>query len=133
MEALHTIDGVDDISNSYLGTLYANGEMKEYKDDVHFISTIATLFLIPYSCTLQILKDKFCKCVHVPDANNINKLYYHEPNSNEDGWVMYHAAELSNDDNIIGMIMYKPKFPINNIIEVFVIFTRLADEILYLL
>jgi len=52
---------------------------------------------------------------------------------NEKGCIIYSAADLSTDEENIAMIMSKPTFPINTIIELFVTFTRSPDEILHLL
>jgi len=47
--------------------------------------------------------------------------------------IIYSAADLSTDEEVIAMIMSKLTFPINTIIELFVTFTRSLDEILRLL
>jgi len=52
---------------------------------------------------------------------------------NENECIIYSAADLSIDDEVIAMIMSKPIFHINTIIELFVTFTRSPDEILRLL
>jgi len=52
---------------------------------------------------------------------------------NENRCIIYSATDLSTDDKVIAMIMSKPTFPINTIIELCVTFTRLEYEILRLL
>jgi len=66
-------------------------------------------------------------------GNTINKLYYRKPTTKEDELVIYSAAKLSNDEDIIGIILCRPKFPTNTIIELFVTFLRSPNEILRLL
>jgi len=44
IEDLQSVDGGEDISNSYLTSIYANREMKECEDGVHFQGLTPTLF-----------------------------------------------------------------------------------------
>jgi len=140
MEDLQTVDAgqdiVDagqDISNSYLAAIYSNGEMKQCEDGVHFEGPTPTLFRIPYNSTLWNLKEKVCRSLDIPHGSNINKLCYRKPTMTEKGTIIYSAAYLTSDEEVIAMIMSKPTFPINTIIELFVSFTRSADEIFRLL
>jgi len=43
MEDFQSVHGGEDISNSYLATIYANGEMNECEDGVHFQGPTPTL------------------------------------------------------------------------------------------
>jgi len=51
---------------------------------------------------------------------------------NENLCVIYSVVDLSTNDEVITMMLSKPTFPINTIIELFVTFTRSPGKILRL-
>lgn len=80
-------------------------KMKEYDDDVHFEGPSLTLFRISYSSTFLLLTNKIFKRLHVPCFTNINKLYFRKPTLNENGVVMYCAAQFACDEDIFRIII----------------------------
>jgi len=128
-----SINTQENYSNSYLTTLFSNGQMIQCEDVVKFQCQSSELFRIPYNCTFNILSHKFCSTLEIPTTTSINKLYFRRPTFNEERAIMYDALQISTDDDVAKIIHYKSYLPINTIIELFATFIRSIEEILSLL
>ena len=126
------INTQENYSNSYLVALFSNGQMMQCEDGVKFQCESPKLFRILENCTFNILTRKVCSTGGVPSTTFINKLYIRRPTLKEDGAIMYDVIQISTDDDVAEIIR-KSHLPINTIIELFVTFTRSAEEILTLL
>ena len=122
-----------DFTNSYIVTLYTNGETKLCEDGVKFICQSPQIFRIPYNCTYNMLNQRVCAAIPCQSNTSINNLYFRRPTMTSKGNIVYDAFELKTDEHVFQMLQCKSFFPFNTMIELYVTFKRSPEEILSLL